>query len=540
MILSGGYGIAIWQEIPDTWEHYFGLFNNILLKSGNKYYTYEDDGFIEVEPTEENFKKYGMMLNEIIQYINEIIFTMIDSGNIGIGKIYRRPIDLNKIDEINRIDILLSMYTLFKENNEIFYFDGTNFINTNLIEPLTQQNFEQYGMTDTSIIPKEKIAELGNIEILTWTSNTDIPQVKLTIPETKLYKLFDDPYIVSWSDSTDNPIIDFTGKIDIINRFEDINILGYSYDENIEPSGTVSGISKDNYYKYRVTVNDTTTTEDIDDILIDWQQDYITHNIANTIVIPANYINKVNPYFINVDVEQFDNKTISAYGQVLLYNLEPIFMLGAVSFNTLSVTIDDPDRDMVQCQIILNGERIYPEYDEWSYPSQTPFPLIYKIDRSKINIGTTNFCIVNARDQFGVQASLDLSFVGSYDGLLFADTNNNYYSLDPETILKRLDFGTIIAGFNSDIAEVKLINRNAFKVKNIQITLDKQSIQPYTDVLISKTGGNNFIPTNNLLYTEEIDSGEEIKFYVKIQTDILASGFSQFGIQAQADIVDNI
>lgn len=434
---------------------------------------------------------------------------------------------------------MINIYTLFKQNDKIFYFDGINFVDTNLTEPLSQQDFEQYGMDDISVIPKEKISELDNFEVLTWTDSSDAPKLELTIPETKPYKLLKDPYIAHWSEDSTNPTINFTGKIDVINKFDNVNILGYSSIKDTKANGEVSGIPKDKYYKYRVTINDTTTIQNPDDILIDWQKDWITHDVTNTITIPAGYVNKVNPYHINIDVKQFDDKRISSYGQVILYNQEPIFMLGAVSFNTLSVTIDDPDKDTIQYQIILNGEKIYPEDSEWSQHYQTPYPLIHKIDKSKIKVGVKNSCVVNVRDQFGAEASLDLSFVGTYDGLLFADENGEYYSLDPETILKRLDFGTIIAGFDSNIAKVKLINQNSYKVKNIQVKLDKKEIQPYTDVLISKTGDDDFKPQDSLLYTQEIDSGEEVVFYVKIQTGMLAGGFSQFGIQAQADIVDD-
>ncbi len=419
MNLSDGYGIAIWQEIPDTWEHYFeASLNNILLKSGNKYYTYEDDGFIEVEPTEENF------------------------------------------------------------------------------------------------------------------SNTSVEDIMAH------YQELQNPYIVHWSKDQEIPTLTFTGDIDAINKFNDVNILGYTSDEEIEIEGQVSGIPKDNYYKYRVTINDTATSQDPDDILKDWS-DWKTQNVTDSVTVPAGYVNKVNPYLINVDVEQFNDVKLSAYGQVVLYNEDPFFMIGMVSYNTLSVTIDDPDSDKIKYQVWLNDEKVYPKDDEWSDFYQTPYPVIYKLDKSKINIGEVNSCVVIAQDEFGAESSLDLSFVGFFDGLLFADKDGDYYSLDPDTILKRLDFGTIVAGLSSDVAMIKVVNQNHFKVKNINITLDKKEIQPHTDILLSKEDGDNFNPQSSLLFSEEVESGEEVIFYIKVETGMLAGGFSEFRINVNADIVEN-
>ncbi len=454
-----------------------------------------------------------------------------------------QAIDVNSTGELLPFneDIAIKKH-LIKTNHAIQKIGSGSWIDTGLVEPLTKADFETHGMDDLSVIPSEKWDELDTeFEVITWTDDLESDKfIEITTDSFSPIKRFNqrnDIEVLMLTDSSNIPILHIDGEIDVISRFDDPKIIGYSETTQVT-SGSVSGNPKDNYYKYKVAIDDTSTAENPDDVLIDWSDDWLVNNISDTAIVHQGYINKVNPYNINVMVKQFDDKNIMSTGQVILYNNSPIFILGAVSYNTLSATIDDPDKDTIKYQVILNGSRVYPENEEWSQSYQTPYPLIYEFDKNKINIGITNTCILNVRDQFGEIASLDLSFVGGYDGLLFSDPDGSYYSIDAETIIKRLDFGTIIAGFNSDIAKVRLINQNYYKVKNIKLSLNANEIQPYTNVFISKTGEDNFDPQSSLLYTQELDSGEEVEFYVRIKTDMLAGGFSLFGVQVQADIVE--
>src|SRR5690606_39035661 len=138
-------------------------------------------------------------------------------------------------------------------------------------------------------------------------------------------------------------------------------------------------------------------------------------------------------------------------------------------------------------------------------------------------------------EEFGVEASLDpLTFMGTYVGVMFADSGGEYYSTDSGALLTSLDFGIFFAGFDSDIARVRLINQNYFPVRNLTLTLNKNSMATYTDVKISKQGGTSFSGQDSLVFPETIASGEEVEFYVKIFTDKLARGVGNFEIIAKA------
>lgn len=68
----------------------------ILIKSNNKYYTYQNNEFIEVEPTVENFKKKSILLSDLITPTNKVVLTMEEGEDLGDGKIFRKSINADK------------------------------------------------------------------------------------------------------------------------------------------------------------------------------------------------------------------------------------------------------------------------------------------------------------------------------------------------------------------------------------------------------------------------------------------------------------
>lgn len=67
-----------------------------LIKSNNKYYTYQDNEFIEVEPTVENFKEKSIRLFNLITPTNKVVLTMEEGEDLGDGKIFRKSINADK------------------------------------------------------------------------------------------------------------------------------------------------------------------------------------------------------------------------------------------------------------------------------------------------------------------------------------------------------------------------------------------------------------------------------------------------------------
>lgn len=405
---------------------------------------------------------------------------------------------------------LIKIKYLIKTSNAILTLSDGNWVDTGLSEPLTQEDFEQYGMNDISFIPTDKWneLELNSTEILVWVEDATKESMQLSI----------------------------TGRKNFLKDLSNPSILMYTDDLEVQPTAKITGVQKDNYYRYQCEVDDTSTDEPTDKILIpltDWK----TTDVFEFPTIPAGFVNKMSPYNVKVTVEQFDGKIISATGKILLFNQSPIFILGTVSYNTLSAIIDDPDKDKVQYQILLNGIKVYPENEEWSILHDTPFPISYTFNSKDVLLGRNNTVLLKVRDEFGVEASLNLTFEGTYVGLMFSDSEGNYYSTDSGEVLKYLDFGVFFAGFDSDTVKVRLINQNYFPVRNLTLTLNKANIAPYTDVKISKTGGDQFNGQDSLDFPDEIPSGGEVEFYVKAFSHKLAKGMGMFEIIAKAEPV---
>jgi len=76
-----------------------------LIKSNNKYYTYEYNEFIEVEPTVENFKENFVDLSQLTTPTDKVVLTMEGGYELEDGKIYRKTINTNKYKRIIRGNI---------------------------------------------------------------------------------------------------------------------------------------------------------------------------------------------------------------------------------------------------------------------------------------------------------------------------------------------------------------------------------------------------------------------------------------------------
>ena len=100
---------------PDGTQAHIGVYGGefawrdwkILLKSNNKYYTYQNNEFIEVEPTVENFKEKSILLSDLITPTNRVVLTMEEGEDLGDGKIFRKTINVNKYKDIENIYIII-------------------------------------------------------------------------------------------------------------------------------------------------------------------------------------------------------------------------------------------------------------------------------------------------------------------------------------------------------------------------------------------------------------------------------------------------
>ncbi|CAK7055327.1 discoidin domain-containing protein [Tissierella sp.] len=162
-------------------------------------------------------------------------------------------------------------YSLIKSNSKIYTYIDNDWQEMDLTEPVSKSDFENYGIVDLSIIPREKWNELDNeFEILTWTldgsprfinidtelfspleklNNEDefevlaysekefkAPKLELTVNEYKPIMTLHEPEIVTLTDA-DNPKLHIEG-------FRDLR----PYCESENPDLLILSQSKPNIY----------------------------------------------------------------------------------------------------------------------------------------------------------------------------------------------------------------------------------------------------------------------------------------------------
>jgi hypothetical protein len=125
-------------------------------------------------------------------------------------------------------------------------------------------------------------------------------------------------------------------------------------------------------------------------------------------------------------------------------------------------------------------------------------------------------------------------FVGSYYGLMFHDPEGGYYSTDVGSVIKKLDFGVMIASQTSLTKEVKLTNNTSINLTNVIISspdIFKTNIYiQLSDVDVP------FNPKTNLnLGTLAVN--ETKTFYVRILTVKTSYGSGDFDITVYGDPV---
>ena len=193
------------------------------------------------------------------------------------------------------------------------------------------------------------------------------------------------------------------------------------------------------------------------------------------------------------------------------------FITASMQGLTLNIRIDDPDTDNVKFRIELNGNQVFPPSGYTNF--RTP-PVLYKhtFKSSDVNIGSLNTLVIYAVDDLGSEAIHQLEFIGEYSGLMFADSDGNYYSTDLGEVLKYLDFGGVIAGQTTLSVPIRLINKNGFKVTNIVLSNDNNTQPPGVRLEMSKSD-LPFVPETELFYPIVLNYGDEITFYVRLATD---------------------
>ena len=102
-IIEANFGaIPFKYPIPEDFLPYdidnadWFTFRNLIYKD-NKYYTYQDNEFIEVEPTIENFEKYGIDLLDVITIPTDKVRTTMEvKSDLGDGREFSKVFDMTE------------------------------------------------------------------------------------------------------------------------------------------------------------------------------------------------------------------------------------------------------------------------------------------------------------------------------------------------------------------------------------------------------------------------------------------------------------
>ena len=76
-----------------------------LIKSNNKYYTYQNNEFIEVGPTVENFEENFVSLSQLTTPTDRVVIPMEGGEELEDGRLYRKTIVISKYKDIERIRV---------------------------------------------------------------------------------------------------------------------------------------------------------------------------------------------------------------------------------------------------------------------------------------------------------------------------------------------------------------------------------------------------------------------------------------------------
>jgi hypothetical protein len=220
---------------------------------------------------------------------------------------------------------------------------------------------------------------------------------------------------------------------------------------------------------------------------------------------------------------------------VMITNINPIATIIHNNFS-LQATIGDEDGDTVGYKVSINGVKKFPEDKEYTDLASQPSYFEYRWTSRDLNFGQLNTITVEVIDRFNGKTSYSFQVMGTYQGLIFTDENNDYFSTDIGEILKRLDFGTLVAGQRSGEKVIKVMNYNDFPVNNLTIKSVASQFPQHTGLWFSKAL-SPFTDDEMLTYLNTLQSGEEVQFYVRVKTDVFATSGCVFEILTKAEAV---
>lgn len=204
--------------------------------------------------------------------------------------------------------------------------------------------------------------------------------------------------------------------------------------------------------------------------------------------------------------------------------------VGSLVGHTYTINVSDIDGDAVKFKTELNGKLIELE----SALISVPFSHTTVFSSKDLIIGKENTLKITLTDSVGGVTVVEEKFVGDYEGLLFQDEFGNYLSSELGEVLQNLDFGPLVAGYNSLAKEVQVINKTKDLIPNLVLTgpkdINGKDIPVYEngaiirtdhqtgDIFVKLSDDDTFVNATDSLPIKNLNPGEKTSFYVKVFT----------------------
>ncbi|WP_461614594.1 hypothetical protein [Clostridium sp. Marseille-QA1073] len=398
-------------------------------------------------------------------------------------------------------------------NNKLYVFwykwNGTN---DQLI--FSQLNFKNYLISDNNFIYQmNPLSKLKGITQSNLTSETfmEYGSNKLTLNENEYNELSEDAEVLVYNSSQEE--LKLHKNITYDKRFimtldkPKIRIKPNNPDSKPKLMLNAHRLME---YKYDVKIN--TLEKPIKEVI------EIKYDIDDEAVIRKDtFKTSENPYVATITVEQENGDIVKNSGNLTLYNREPKLLITMTGM-LMRLEIGDDDKNKIKYRMLLNGKQIYPLDGDWSNYFDTPYSIARKFKSNEISVGRNNVIQVFVKDEYEKQSSLTYNFIGEYSGLLFCDELGGYYSDDLGNIVKRLNFGNILAGKTSEVKTVYLKNACGYNIKDVVIKVTENLIPSGSDILIDSEK-DNFIGSHEIKI-DKLPNEEVIPFYIRVKTDI--------------------
>ena len=339
------------------------------------------------------------------------------------------PYDL----EIAKQNWFIKNKHLIKSSNKIQVLIDNVWTDTLLSELLTKSNFETHGMDDISTIPYEKWMELDDefevitwtddttvpklleintdsfspieklnqngFEVITWTDSTDAPKLELGIPPQKPLYWFDNPTLLTWTDSPNDLQIEQRVTVEQKARFlisKDGRNTWYTFKNNAWNLTTLGEIA--------------TTGMSKNELQAITQSQWSEWFVRGTIDFAVN-ISGINQYGGNpVSVK---NITVNFPPNQAPVIINPVISNDEIhnEYTTITAIFKDIEGDTMQYRVLIkkaNEEEFYVANDWDNIPNN--FNMLRAYNHPYFNLGL-NIIRVQVRDSRGASTHWDGNLV---------------------------------------------------------------------------------------------------------------------------------